>query len=121
MRPQSSVHTLLSEGECFPTERWARGSKSCRPPSSSTDESISKISSSVGFWPIDCSVTLSSLASIVPLPSASNFSKASRHASISSSVIPSAMVTPRRYICTCAATRLHAAALVLLARRNSQE
>ena len=120
MRPQSSVHTLLSEGECFPTERWARGSKSPLP-SSSTDESISKISSSVGFWPIDCSVTLSSLASIVPLPSASNFSKASRHASISSSVIPSAMVTPRRYICTCAATRLHAAALVLLARRNSQE
>ena len=120
MRPQSSVHTLLSEGEYFPTERWARGSESPLP-SSSTDESISKISSSVGFWPIDCSVTLSSLASIVPLPSASNFSKASRHASISSSVIPSAMVTPRRYICTCAATRLHAAALVLLARRNSQE
>lgn len=91
-------------------------------PSSSTDESISKISSSVGFWPIDCSVTLSSLASIVPLPSASNFSKASRHASISSSVIPSAMVTtPRRYIRTCAATRLRTAALVLLARRNSQE
>ena len=81
-------------------------------PSSSTDESISKISSSVGFWPIDCSVTLSSLASIVPLPSASNFSKASRHASISS---------PRRYIRTCAATRLRTAALVLLARRNSQE
>jgi len=49
----------------------------------------------VGFWPIDCRVTLSSLASIVPLPSASNFSNARRQASISSSVMPSAiLVTP---------------------------